>query len=86
MPAPLLNAYAEQLPHLRAEESLRSAQEVAAGAGHLKRGERRRILQTWQREARQRSAVLRAATPETYAAHMAITGIAVKKVRPVSDG
>lgn len=81
MPTALLNAFVEQLPHLRAEESLRAAQEVAAGAGHLRRGERRRILQGWQREARQRVHVLRATSADGYAGQMAISGIAVKKVK-----
>lgn len=82
MPAPLLNAYSEQLPRIVAEESLQVAQRVAVGSGTLKKGVGRRISETWTRQAGQRPSVVRPKSREMYQAQMAGLGIGVKMVKP----
>lgn len=87
MPTPILNAYAEQLPRLSAEESLTDATRIAVGSGSLKKGEGHRIQQGWHRVAQQAAPVVRSKGPGEYAAHMAGLGIGVKKVKKVTpDG
>lgn len=86
MPTPILNAYAEQLPRLSAEESLMAANRVAVGSGSLKKGVGQRIAQGWQRAAGRSAPALRPKGPAEYAAHMAALGIGVKKERKASDG
>ena len=82
MPPPLLNAYAEQLPRLTAEESLQAAERTAVGSGALKKGKGKQIADRWRRQAGQRAHVLRPATREQYAAQMAGLGIGVKIAAP----
>jgi hypothetical protein len=79
MPTPILNAYAEQLPRLSAEESLLFANRIAVGTGSLNKGEGRRIASGWQRIAGEHRAVVRSKGPGEYAAHMAALGIGVKR-------
>lgn len=79
MPTSVLNAYAEQLPRLSAEESLLAAQRVAVGSGSLKKGEGRRVAAGWERTAGQARPVLRPKGRAEYEAHMAAAGIAVKR-------
>jgi hypothetical protein len=84
MPTPFLNAYAEQLPRLTAEESLMAANRVAVGSGSLKKGVGQRIAQGWQRSAGQGAPAIRPKGPAEYAAHMASLGIGVKRQRKVT--
>ena len=86
MPTPILNAYAEQLPRLTAEESLLAANRTAVGTGSLKKGEGRRVAASWQRLAGEHRAVVRSKGPGEYAAHMAALGIGVKKERKATNG
>jgi hypothetical protein len=87
MPTPLLNAYAEQLPRLSAEESLLAANRIAVGTGSLRKGEGRRIAAGWQRAMGQRVPSVRPKGPGEYAAHMAGLGIGIKRVKKVTpDG
>lgn len=79
MPTPILNAYAEQLPRLSAEESLLSANRIAVGTGSLKKGEGRRVVAGWSRQVDDRRSVVRPKGPSEYAAHMAAMGIGVKR-------
>jgi len=81
MPSPLLNAYAEQLPRIMAEESLLAAQVVAVGAGTLRRGDRSRTIHAWERQADQPRVVVRPQGRAMYDAQMAQAGIAVKRVK-----
>jgi hypothetical protein len=84
MPAPLLNAYAAQLPGLVAEESLLAATRVAVGSGSLRKGEGRRLMATWSRTAGQGHPAPRPKGPAEYAARMAVMGIGVKRTRKAS--
>ena len=86
MPTALLNAHAEQLPRLSAEESLLAAERHGVGAGTLQRSARRRIAGEWQRLARQDRVVLRPKTSAEHDAYMAMNGIAVKRVAVKRDG
>jgi len=86
MPTPVLNAYAEQLPRLSAEESLLAANRIAVGSGTLKKGEGRRIASSWQRLVGEQRVTVRSTGPAEYAAHMAALGIGVKKERRATDG
>jgi hypothetical protein len=88
MPTPLLNAYAEQLPRITAEESLQAAERVAVGSGSLKKGVGSRIASGWQRQADQKRIAIRSTSREMYHAQMAGLGIGVKKVPKLesSDG
>jgi hypothetical protein len=85
MPTPFLNAYAEQLPRLTAEESLMAANRVAVGSGSLKKGVGQRIAQRWLHSAGQMAPAVRPKGPAEYAAHMASLGIGVQKVKKVSQ-
>lgn len=80
MPTPLLNAFAENLPRISAEESLQAAERVAVGSGTLKKGVGPRIASGWQRQADQRRVVIRPKSREMYQAQMAGLGIGVKTV------
>ena len=82
MPVPLLNAYAENLSRLTAEESLVAAERVAVGTGSLKKGQGKRIAGQWSRRADQTRHVLKPSSKEAYAAQMAMSGIGVKFVKP----
>lgn len=86
MPTPLLNAYAEQMPRLVAEDSLRAAERIAVGSGTLKKGVGKRIADGWQKQAGQGRPVVRPKSPEMYEAQMAGLGIGVKKVKVERDG
>lgn len=85
MQAPLLNAYADQLPKLSAEEALDQAQRVAVGAGSLRRSAARQIVAAWQRQTDRRRYAIRPRSREEYEGHMAIAGIAVKRERRADD-
>lgn len=85
MPTPWLNAYAEQLPRINAEESLIAAERIAVGSATLKKGTARQITDGWRREAHQRRVVLRPQGREMYRAQMAAMGIGVKTVKK-ADG
>lgn len=82
---PLLNAYADQVARISAEESLQAAERVAVGSGSLKRGTARQLLSAWQRAAEQRRVVIRPKSREMYDAQMRMSGIGVKRV-PKADG
>src|SRR5688500_3605156 len=82
MPTSLLNAYAEQLPRISAEESLQAAERIAVGSGTLKRGVDRRISDGWTRQAGQRRLVIRPKSAQMYQAQMSALGIGVKLVKP----
>lgn len=86
MPTPLLNAYAEMLPRLIAEESLLTSERVAVGSGSLKRGQGRQIAQGWMRQTDRPRDVIRPKSKEMYHAQMAMAGIGVKKVKVARDG
>jgi len=87
MPTPILNAYAEQLPRLSAEESLMAATRTAVGTGSLKKGEGRRITAGWTRGTDQPRLAMRPKGPAEYEAHLAAMGIGVKRERKVNpDG
>lgn len=86
MPVPFLNAYADELPRLAAEESLLTAERVAVGSGSLKKGVGHRISDGWVRQTGQRRAVIRPKSREMYRAQMAGLGIGVKTVPKVTDG
>lgn len=81
MPIPLLNAYAEQLPQLVAEESLLAVTRVAVGTGSVRKGEGPRLMASWTRTAGQGQAAPRPKGPAEYAARMAVMGIGVKRTR-----
>lgn len=82
MPIPLLNAYADNLPRLTAEESLQAAERMAVGSGSLKKGKGKQIAGQWQRATGQTRQVLRPSSKEAYVAQMAMSGIGVKLVKP----
>ena len=87
MPTPFLNAYAEQLPRIRAEESLLFAERVAVGTGSFRdKHAGRRIAEGWQRQAAQHRLVVRPSSRAMYQAQMAGLGIGVKTVKKVADG
>ena len=69
-------------PVLEARESLRRATEIAAGAGNLKSEARRRILNTWQKEARIRgkSSAQRIQRPDDMKIALATVGIGFEVV------
>lgn len=79
MPLPLLNAYAENLSRLTAEESLLEGTRIAVGSGTLKKGVGSRIARGWERQADQQRVVLRPQGPAEYRAQMAAVGIGVKR-------
>lgn len=87
MPTPLLNAYADELPRLTAEESLVAAQRTAVGAGSLKKGKARQIADSWNRQAgRGRHVTLRPKTREQWVAMAAGAGVGIKTVPVKPDG
>lgn len=87
MPIPLLNAYAQKLPVLVAEDSLRAAERIAVGTGSFRdKHAGKRIAEGWQRQANQHRVVIRPKSKEMYAAQMAGMGIGVKSVKKVADG
>ena len=86
MATPLLNAYAENLPRLTAEESLQAAERTAVGTGSLKKGVGRRITHDWERQTDQKQVVLRPKGAKEYRAAMASMGIGVKLEKTVPDG
>jgi hypothetical protein len=87
MPTPFLNAYADELPRISAEESLQAAERVAVGSGTLKKGVGRRIADGWQKQAGKSRPVMRPKSKEMYQAQMAGLGIGVKSVPKVgTDG
>ena len=51
MPLRWLNAYAEMLPRLRAEESMRTVTEIQLGEGRLTDESRDEIWEAWQEAA-----------------------------------
>lgn len=82
MPTPLLSAYVDAMPRLMAEESLREAERIAVGGGHLKRGVARNISNRWRRQAGDRGPVLaRPSSREGYRAQMAMAGVGVRMVK-----
>jgi hypothetical protein len=85
MPVPLLNAYAEQLPRLHAEESLQAFERIAAGTRSLRRGAARQLLSSWQRQTEQQRVVVRPKNREAYEAQMAMAGVGVKRVAVKRD-
>lgn len=86
MPVPLLNAHAEKLPRLVAEESLREAERIAVGSGSLKKGVGSRITSGWLRQADQHRPAVRATSKAVYRATMAGLGIGVKPTKVQRDG
>ena len=85
MATPLLNAYADELPRLSAEESLQAAERTAVGTGSLKKGVGRRISDGWSRRAGQRAHAIRPKSKAMHVAQLAALGIGVK-TEPKADG
>ena len=78
MPLPLLSIHMEQMPAIKAEESMRIAEAVAVGNGSLKKAASRRITRDWQREVRQESKPAGPRpkpTKEQFQAQLAMMGI-----------
>jgi hypothetical protein len=86
MPIPLLNAYADHMPRLSAEESLLAAERVAVGSGSLRKGVGRRIADGWRRRAQTQRMILRPTSRAQWEAQAAGVGVGVKRVPKVSDG
>lgn len=72
----LLNAYAEMMPRLEAEEAMLQRMVIASGTGNLKDGVDRRFMGQLQRSARATTGI-RVRTVED----LQKTGLPVKKVR-----
>lgn len=85
MPPALLSSYVAELPHVQAAEALLVATATAVGAGRMRRGERRRILDGWQRMADQSRVVLKPRSAGEWAAYAAASGVAVRMER-AADG
>ena len=86
MPPALLNAHAEELPRLIAEESLIAAERTAVGTNSLRKGVGSRITSAWSKTANQRRPVIRAKTAAEHEAHMRTLGIGVKRGKAAADG
>ena len=74
MPLPLVQAYSTMLPQLQAEESLRFTMAIAVGNGTLKKGESRRILRAWDREAGRGQQTTRVTTAKEITAKLESVG------------